>query len=143
VRRAGGVQTRGAFAVFGQLAMMRGSQAGLLKQNDGAQEGKRMRERVSASSQAAQRCASASHARARPRIDPRGSTLCARACFEVSSRPAAPVPPLLPESLRPPPCTHLRALHPAILQEAVVVFHLGHLAQIQQVSSERWPTGGE
>jgi hypothetical protein len=46
-RRAGGVQTRGALAVFGQLVMMRGSQTGLLEQNDGAQEGKRMRERIS------------------------------------------------------------------------------------------------
>ena len=49
-RRAGGVQTRGprlgAFAVFGQLVMMRGSQTGLMKQNDGAQEGKHMREHI-------------------------------------------------------------------------------------------------
>ena len=37
----------GAFAVFGQLVMMRGSQTGLLKQNNGSQEGKRMRERIS------------------------------------------------------------------------------------------------
>ena len=45
-RRAGGVQTRGAFAVFGQLVMMRGSQTVLMKQNDGAQEGKHMREHI-------------------------------------------------------------------------------------------------
>ena len=38
---------RGAFAIFGQLLMMRGSQTGLLKRNDGAHEGKRMRERTS------------------------------------------------------------------------------------------------
>jgi hypothetical protein len=45
-RRAGGVQTRGAFAVFGQLVMMRGSQTVLMKHNDGAQEGKHMREHI-------------------------------------------------------------------------------------------------
>jgi len=38
--------TRGAFAVFGQLVMMRGSQTVLMKQNDGAQEGKHMREHI-------------------------------------------------------------------------------------------------
>jgi hypothetical protein len=45
--RAGGVQTLGAFAVFGQLTMMQGNHTGLLKQNDEVQEGKRMRERIS------------------------------------------------------------------------------------------------
>jgi hypothetical protein len=46
-RRAGSVQTHGAFAVFGQLVGMQGSQTGLPKQNDGAREGERMRERMS------------------------------------------------------------------------------------------------
>jgi hypothetical protein len=41
------VATRGAFAVFGQLVMMRGSQTSLLKQNDGSQEGTRMCEGIS------------------------------------------------------------------------------------------------
>lgn len=45
--RAGSVQTHGAFAVFGQLVGLRGSQTGLTKQNDGAREGERMRERMS------------------------------------------------------------------------------------------------
>ena len=47
LRRAGGVHTLGVFAVFGQLVMMRGSQTGLPKQNDGAQEGKCMCESIS------------------------------------------------------------------------------------------------
>ena len=45
--RAGSVQTHGAFAVFGQLVGMRGSQTGLPKQNDEAREGERMRQRMS------------------------------------------------------------------------------------------------
>ena len=47
-RRAGSVQlTHGAFAVFGHFVGMQGSQTGLPKQNDGAREGERMRERMS------------------------------------------------------------------------------------------------
>ena len=50
-RRAGTVQMHGAFAVFGQVVVITwgcgGSQAGLPKQNDAAQEGERMHERMS------------------------------------------------------------------------------------------------
>ena len=52
------MQTDGAFAVFGHLVGLRGSQTGLTKQNDGAREGERMRERMSGAErglQAAQR----------------------------------------------------------------------------------------
>ena len=65
-RRAGGVQTRGTFAVFGQLVMMRGSQTVLMKHNDGAQEGKRVGESISGAEHGLQAVPARSNKNSRP-----------------------------------------------------------------------------
>lgn len=75
-RRAGGVQTRGAFAVFGQLVMMRGSQTVLMKQNDGAQEGKHMREHIPGAEHGLQAVPVRSNKNSRPLARERRGSYC-------------------------------------------------------------------